>query len=407
MDSANAVHPRGPGRPLLRRPRRRHRRSSRAAGATTSDLTNDTANGRHPPTLRDAPRRLRRRPRPRHPRGGRLYGGGLGGGDDIDASPSPPTRPPGLGATAAKTGDPVAGCTPATATTPWWARRFDDVIDGGRGDDTVTGGDGPTASSTHGGNDTLVEAFDRDFFLCDDLLVVGRWPAGRRHRLRLRRSPRTSTGSSRSAELTGGAAPTRSWSETSTACSASRARVRSVAGWTGDLTIRPGRRRPGRRRDPRLRAARVHVDRRAPAPTAWWSHGTSLREDVVVGRTSRPRPRSPRPSGRPTRPPADRDRPRRARAGDDPTFGGGDRILVRAINGRAHHRHRRRRRQGRGRQPTPASATLVDGPNGRHRQHRRHARPRSTAAMVLDRRRRHATPCGSTTRPTTATTPAR
>ena len=52
--------------------------------------------------------------------------------------------------------------------------RFDDRIDSGLGDDIVTGGDGRDTFTDAGGSDTIKEDFDRDFFLSNNTLVIGR-----------------------------------------------------------------------------------------------------------------------------------------------------------------------------------------------------------------------------------------
>ena len=51
---------------------------------------------------------------------------------------------------------------------------FADRIDSGLGNDTVTGDDGVDTFTDAGGMDTIKESFDRDFFLADNLLVIGR-----------------------------------------------------------------------------------------------------------------------------------------------------------------------------------------------------------------------------------------
>ena len=74
---------------------------------------------------------------------------------------------------------------------------FADVIDSGAGDDTVTGWAGRDTFIDEGGSDTIKEEFDKDFFLSDNLLVVGDAAKTPGAAFSQRRSRRTSRSSSR------------------------------------------------------------------------------------------------------------------------------------------------------------------------------------------------------------------
>ena len=287
----------------------------------------------------------------------------LGGGDTINASPGT-TADPGV------TADLVALVLRSGAGNDTIiGSSYNDAVDSGLGDDIVTGGDGTDSFADAGGSDTLVESFDRDFFLSDGLLVIGTV---------LGRTPGTGFASGtveslldpvtglpifETARLTGGAGNNTFLVGDLDGVLAVPGGSRPVRGWHGtayvdaqggdDLVVVATRDSSG-----------STVDVTAGSGTdALVVDGTSFREDVVIGRNSagtRDQITSAEwsPSRRtPTTIVHDGLDSVLVRTGDS-----GDRVLVRSVSSaRAdHHRDRVRRRPGRSRQ---------------HRRVHRHDRP--------------------------------
>ena len=169
---------------------------------------------------------------------------------------------------------------------------FADVINSGAGSDTVTGGEGRDVFIDAGGSrDTLKETFDRDFFLSDDLFVVGKVTT---------KTPGTGftsgvvedlAGIFEIVELTGGTGGNTFLIGDADGSLGVPGGIRSVSGWTGDVTVNGeagddlvvvasrGYALDGA--EDLVSGAQVHVVAGTGTDTLYLD-GTVLREDVVV-----------------------------------------------------------------------------------------------------------------------------
>ena len=157
---------------------------------------------------------------------------------------------------------------------------FDDVLDGGSGNDRVTGGFGRDSFADAGGTDTLIETFDSDVGLYDNLFVVGvvagngvDFTSGVVEDL---------GGIFERAEITGGASANRFLVGDADATVAIAGTPRSAQGWTGDATIATlGGDDVIRVELRQATGARIHLtDTTGADRLEVW--GTSQRDDLVV-----------------------------------------------------------------------------------------------------------------------------
>nr|NLI49987.1 calcium-binding protein [Propionibacterium sp.] len=159
---------------------------------------------------------------------------------------------------------------------------FDDVLDGGSGDDRITGGYGRDAFADASGTDTLVETFDADFGLYDNLLVVGvvsgtNFSSGVAETLTDAQGVRLFE----KAELTGGTGANTFLIGDADGTVAIPA-ARDAQAWTGEVRLWPLAGDDYVRVELRgAGAAQVHVDDVAGADLLE-VYGTSLREDLIV-----------------------------------------------------------------------------------------------------------------------------
>ncbi|HSF97125.1 MAG TPA: calcium-binding protein, partial [Ornithinibacter sp.] len=161
---------------------------------------------------------------------------------------------------------------------------FDDVLDGGSGNDRVTGGFGLDTFEDAGGTDTLIETFDADIGLYDNLFVVGvvagngvDFTSGTVEDL---------GGIFELAEITGGAGARRFLVGDADTTVAVAGTPRSAQGWTGDATIATlGGDDVVRVELRQATGARIHLtDTTGDDRLEVW--GTSQRDDLVVDVTS-------------------------------------------------------------------------------------------------------------------------
>ncbi len=171
---------------------------------------------------------------------------------------------------------------------------FDDQINSGTGNDTVTGDDGLDRFTDTGGDDTLVESFDRDFFLSDNLLVIGRVSAKTAGTGFASGIVENLNGIFENAILTGGASSNTFLVGDADGVLAVPGTSRPVTGWTGEVTI------DGKAGDDLFAIATRAYSPGAAGDTAGEQvhltggtgndrlivDGTDLREDVVVDKAS-------------------------------------------------------------------------------------------------------------------------